>query len=714
MIISKGNIVLEGFILFLLLIVSNIVVGQNYQETIDSLEKKIHTHTAKGEVLVDLLNDLSYAYRRSRSTKIDSFATEALRLAQEIEYQRGIAIAYKNMAIANARKRGNRDTSILYLQRCYDLAVEAKDYATQAACLNNLAHGLRGQFRYVASVQKFRQALEIHTKHLPLDRLRILIIGNLGKTYANAGDYENARLYLKDCLTLSEEQNQPALTVMYMEDLAMIQYELGDTTEAIQLLEEYIPIAKSIGDHSTFIQSSYSLTSILIENQQYEKAKKYTQKALAATEEYQIYAEKCELLINYSKILLAENRKEAALKMAKEAHACAEGYEMRMRSASENLLVIKLATKDFTGIEELFSAYNILTEQHFDLEQQKTNASLEAQYQNTQKEAENNRLRIQQLENKSTIRVQRLLGLFVFLLSLLLTGGVWYAYQLKKRQNSLLEEKVAKRTKALSKSNQELALSNQELAQSNEELERFVYIASHDLKQPVITIISFSSLLEKRLQTQTDFKSLSLLQYIKKEGIQMKILIEDILEYSLLKEETKAHQQVDLNILIQDITHSITEMISLKNAQIRILKTLPSIVQDKTNLYLLFKNLIENGLKYNQSTTPIIDISFTSQNDSLTLSVKDNGIGIEEEFIPKIFNMFNRLHTKKEYEGSGLGLSICEKIVSKMGGSITVESQPDYGSIFYVKLPLHHFDQDTIASNKLPPSILTPPLVSKI
>jgi len=672
----------KGFGLLILFFVCNILQGQSYDEIISDLHQQLDAHSIEDEKRVDLLNDLSYAYRRSKPEKIDSFAKEALYLAEKLDYPRGMGIAYKNLGIATYKMGGKTDDVMALYQKCYDLAKQGNDYYSQAACSNNIGLSHKSALQYTKAIKAFQNAQEIHTAHLPVDRLRMLIIGNIGKTYVSMEDYKNAHLYLEEAISLAEKHDNQAVIVMYMENYALVQHKQGKVDEAIETLIKYMPMTKSIGDYQTFIQATTTLSDIFIEEQKFDEADIYIEQGMEVAEQYNLSVYKCEITINHSKVLLAKKRFAEAQKFGEEAYYSAKNrleYQQQMRAA-KNLLSIYLANQDARKAKELFPIYQDLMERHFDTERQKTYASLEAQYQNKI-------LKSQQSENESTIKVQRVLGLSILLLSLSVIGGILYAYRTKRTQNNLLEKKVEERTKALNESYQKLERSNQDLERSNEELERFAYIASHDLKQPLNTVISFSALLDKQLNGTLDTKSNTYLKYVIKGGNQMKQLVEDILEYSKLNQEKRESQVIDLNVLVNEVTDSISELTERKNAQVNIIGTLPSLQHEKTKIFLLFKNLIENGIKYNQSEKPVISIQQSEYEDFTRFSFTDNGIGIEEKYFPKLFKMFSRLQNSKDYEGTGLGLSLCKKIVSNMGGNISLESQPGKGSTFHVDIP---------------------------
>jgi len=249
-------------------------------------------------------------------------------------------------------------------------------------------------------------------------------------------------------------------------------------------------------------------------------------------------------------------------------------------------------------------------------------------------------------------------------------------------QNVLLREQK----EALIENNNLLKKQSKQLLDSNQELERFAHIASHDLKSPLRNIINFSNLLSNELKGMKNDNANQYLNFINKGSIKMNILIEDILEYSNLSRNSMDKEAVDLNKVIQSITDSISTYIERKNVQIKVQEGLPFIKDHRTKIYLLFKNLIENGIKYNQSTTPTLEIGFKEHPTYYLFSVKDNGIGIASKYQHKIFDIFARLHGDDKYEGTGLGLALCKKIVLSMDGEISVISEENQGATFLIKI----------------------------
>ncbi|WP_445244719.1 ATP-binding protein [Microcoleus sp. OTE_8_concoct_300] len=247
-----------------------------------------------------------------------------------------------------------------------------------------------------------------------------------------------------------------------------------------------------------------------------------------------------------------------------------------------------------------------------------------------------------------------------------------------QEQNLVLQQEISNRQRAESA----LLKSNQELARSNAELEQFAYVASHDLQAPLATIASYAQLLEKRYKDQLDSQASKFIGNIVLGCTRMQTLIDDLLEYSRVGRSQKPFQLTDCNQAVEQALANLQGAIRETQAVVTY-SELPAVMGDISQLVQLFQNLVGNSIKYRHDAPPVVHITACKQEKDWLFSVSDNGIGIATQHQARIFQIFQRLHTQKEYSGTGIGLAICQKIVERHGGYIWVESKPGQGSTFY-------------------------------
>ena len=224
------------------------------------------------------------------------------------------------------------------------------------------------------------------------------------------------------------------------------------------------------------------------------------------------------------------------------------------------------------------------------------------------------------------------------------------------------------------------------LRRSNQELEEFAYVASHDLQEPLRSVVGFLQLLQQRYEAVLDEKGRHYIERSVHAGRRMQTLIKDLLVLSRVHTKGAQFRPTDLNQALQKVLEHLESFLRKKDAVVD-LTPLPTLAVDESQILSLFQNLIVNGVKYNENPRPRVDIAVREASEGWHFTVEDNGIGIAERYHARIFLVFQRLHTDREYPGTGLGLALCQKIVERHGGRIWVASQPGRGSTFHFTLP---------------------------
>ncbi len=233
----------------------------------------------------------------------------------------------------------------------------------------------------------------------------------------------------------------------------------------------------------------------------------------------------------------------------------------------------------------------------------------------------------------------------------------------------------------------ELAYAHAELLRSNIELEQFAHMVSHDLQEPLRVITTYLQLLERRYRGKLDSEADEIIHCSVDSAARMKRLIEDLLKFSQVGTQPRKCQNVPGEMAVRDAVHDLHAAIQECSAEVTWDHPLPIIAADPTLLVQVFRNLIGNGIKFQNNGRPRVHISATERDSECVFSVRDNGIGIEARESGRIFQIFQRLHGSDEYPGTGIGLAIARRIVERHGGRIWFESKPGAGATFSFSIP---------------------------
>lgn len=310
----------------------------------------------------------------------------------------------------------------------------------------------------------------------------------------------------------------------------------------------------------------------------------------------------------------------------------------------------------------------------------------------------------EQYEVHSRILVFILVAAFIFcILTLLLIGFLIFKpmtvdtvrkkillFQEKKRVSDLnlnLERRIEERTKELRQEKRVTEQQAKDLLDSNRELNQFAYVASHDLQEPLRMVTSYLQLLKRKYQGRLDKNADEYIEFAVNGAMRMKNLITNLLEYSRIGTSKTTFKKVDLNEIVRTVQDNLKLAITESQTKIES-EPLPEVMGDRIQLERLFQNLIGNAIKYQEkSVAPVIELSVQGDRENWTVAIKDNGIGIPQSSFENIFLIFERLDTSQKFSGSGIGLSICKKIVERHSGKIWVKSKVGSGSIFYFTIP---------------------------
>ena len=524
------------------------------------------------------------------------------------------------------------------------------------------AYGTGRAHFYLGKLYRSRNEPERALQHLEsaLERFvaagadfeRIRTLNDLGMTYGRLRNYERNLTYCARALDGARSLGNARLMTSIHRNIAFAYEHLGKTTDALRHYTLALESAEETDDPVVLSGSGVALGDIELERCREPEARTYYRRALAAAERAD---------------------RKALLRDAYDGMY--RFYDQTGQPDSAFLFLQKL-----TEVKD--ALYNE--------EQARQMVRNQIKYESERKEAENKRLRALELENKITIQNQRIQVYGLVVIILLVLGSLYFLFReirTKRALNQELEAEVNRRTVALEEKNAELSAANEQLEQSNHELERFAYIASHDLKSPLRNVISFLNLIERKLRKYPE--DVDLKEYLRFAGDsarQMHQLIQDVLEFSRAGSDEEPLEDVDLNESLHLVMRNLQKEMQQRDAGVFV-EQLPTVRANNVQMLQLFQNLIGNGIKYNQSDRARVLVRHRREDERHVFSIQDNGIGIDETFHRQIFSMFKRLHTKEEYAGTGIGLALCKKIVDRLGGEIWLESTTGRGTTFYFSLP---------------------------
>jgi signal transduction histidine kinase len=251
---------------------------------------------------------------------------------------------------------------------------------------------------------------------------------------------------------------------------------------------------------------------------------------------------------------------------------------------------------------------------------------------------------------------------------------------------NILISGISRQLDELNKSEEELKNTMDELKRSNSDLEQFAYISSHDLQEPLRSITGYLQLIDRKYRGRLDIDADAYINSTIAASQRMKDIINDVLQYSQISKKKEPFRDVDMNAAVAQAVLNLKTSIEHDKAKI-IYSNLPVVYGDFGQLSRMFQNLIGNSIKFRMPEEPVIEITSSDNAREYIFKVKDNGIGIDPEYNEKVFAIFQRLHSRREYQGTGIGLAVCKKIVECHNGKIWLESEAKKGTRFYFTIP---------------------------
>lgn len=656
---------------------------------IDSLEQVLSTTTDTKETIEILLN-LSSATNYDNYDKHFNYANQAYKLYHQNNLKNDTLLAEVLYYLGSGNEAMNQnETALQLLNQSIEIAQDLNLHDLTFAILNlkGMLYDKIGHFDL--SIENYQKALNSAEKYDNRENIA-RAANNIGIIYSTLKAYDKAEELLQKsynaCIEIKNEQGR----AISLANIGDIHLEQENWDKAISFFEQSLIIMDSLKANYGIAHLNLNLGLALKKKGQLELAKQHCNKAYKIALAHNLTSTLSLSSLGLAEIKIAEGDYLNSVAKAKEALDILQklndknGLSKVYKCLSENYEAIG----DFEKSLNYRKQYEIEQDSFFDEERIANFAALSFQFESQKKDAENALLKAEQLKNEATIEQRTLIacaiGGFLILFGLS-TWILFFQNRQKKKYNKMLKKEVAERTKHLQTSNEKLSIANQEL-------EQFAYITSHDLKEPLRNISSFSSLIERRIR-QEKYENLGeYLGFISQNTRQMHALIEDILAFSKIEDVEDQNKTTSLTMIIENAKSDLHLLIQEKQGQI--VYEDPNLSDESANILLpfqvsmIFKNLIENGLKYNQNSTPIIKIAHRITDNCQIFTFCDNGIGIDKEYHEKVFEMFKRLHHRGEYNGSGVGLAICKKVAQNLKGQLEIVKSCGAGTTFELKIPI--------------------------
>jgi len=487
-------------------------------------------------------------------------------------------------------------------------------------------------------------------------------------------NYELALKYYKSSMELAVASRKDKAILSCLSALGPTYEGLQDTVAALKTLNKALDLARSLGIKSKEAYALHNLAAHHLRKKAYGQAYEFLMESyqikFALEDKWGLIGSHIyigDLFRKQDLLEQAEQEYDSGLSLAKEIAS-----DARIVTLYDRLGTVYAAQKQYAKAVEMKDLY-------MDLKESLLNEKLIEELGNKKIHYELEQKKREILLLKEQTRVKKLktktLWLFSFISVCLI--GVSLRSRAKHRHNQELQEK-----------NQEIQKQNSDLERKNDDLKKFAFIVSHDLKAPLRTIGSFTGLLRRRYFNKIDQDGQEYMDFITGGVKRMDQLLNDLLTYSQIENTDRGADWTETKDVIHNALSNLYFQIRNQNVAVKINEeALPRVKGNSAHLTQLFQNIIANGIKFRNGRAPQISIDCMQNEQKFTFAIQDNGIGIEDQYQEKIFRMFSRLHKVEEYEGTGIGLATCKKIVEKHGGKIWVKSALGKGSTFYFSLP---------------------------
>jgi len=595
---------------------------------------------------------------------------------------------------------------------CMDIAQEMNDNALKLTIYTDLAIVYEKMSKYAIAKNYHLKAIDLAEREQDIETVENGYHG-LGSLYETVGEYEKAIDYYLKSLNIAEQRKSTEGVVITLQSIANTYRHLKHEKESLETIKRSYDMAVKLDNKKLIASTLYDFGHILTSFGKYQEALTKQKSSLMVYRQSEDGISISRGLVNIAEIythLELYNEAESYFMECFDYEkylSTLENARLHNRLGKLYLKQNKIDTAEVAFKKSLIfsktGGYRELTQQNnydlYKINQNKGNDSLALRYLETYTQLSDYVLneqrtdRITELQFKFDVekndkehqalmlRQNKMMFAIFSITLILLIVGLGYMVKMKEKNNMSLRKK-----------SEEIESQNIRLAENNEVLSQFVYVAAHDLKEPLRNVGSFVSLIQKKYGKEMNEEANEYMGFVTSGVMRMNNLLGDLLEYSRITSSVAENERTTLDDILKDVTGNLREKIISNKAVLDFPSEKIDLKISRVHLLQLMQNLIGNGLKFiPKGRQPRIEVETKLTMDAFVISVSDNGIGINENYSHKVFNLFHQLDKRAGYEGTGIGLTICKNIVDKYNGKIWFDSVLTEGTTFHISLPPETF-----------------------
>jgi len=617
-----------------------------------------------------LYNQIAQLYTRSNLDSAEFYVREAFAIEEKLNYRQGLQHSWYVSAIIETL-RNDPEAAIKKYKLGLKIAEQLNDESWINAIANDLGATFGQQGRLIEAIEQFQKVLTLSQGIK--DTIGIsYALTNIGLVHSELGNKNKANEYLKLSGLMGIKSKNSYVRALSYSNLGAVHAYQKDTAKALQYEEKALEVASKNEDTYSLYTSYTNIGFYSLALNDPERAKESFDECFKVSQSIGDSSFIANAYLNYTELYLEQKAYRKAIKNAKNALQISQkinGQGSYIANIREKLALAYAGIGDYKNAYKYLDEHKILNDSLVSKDNRRQIANMETVYKTKAKVEEN---KILKMQNDKILKQQNIINaisifLFLAIVSLFVIG--YKMYNTRRKNIKSLEEKVEQRTTSLKT--------------ANASLERFNYVASHDLKEPLRSIVSSTQLLERNLKV--DAKNLQFMTFIKRDTKRLYELVNAMILVAKYKQIELKPEEVDLNESVYNTVKGLQEILEDKNGTVEF-DHLPTIKTDAAAIELILRQLIQNGITFNDNEAPLIQIKVFEKSESWQIHFIDNGIGIDEQFHDKVFEAFKRLHHYDKYSGTGIGLFLAKDLIEMQKGTIELSKNTKEGSTFIVTL----------------------------